>query len=63
MCQVLWQNLGKPILGSRGGVLTVSTENTCILKDEYKIKVLSHVYCDRRNRHIVSYYLKFLLFS
>lgn len=58
---MLWQNLGKPILGSRGGVLTVSTESMCILK--YKIKILSPVYCDRRNRHIVSYYLQFLLCS
>lgn len=51
MCQELWQNLGRPIFGSKG-VLTVSTENMCILKDEYKIKILSPVYCDRSNRHM-----------
>lgn len=48
MCQVLWLNLEKLILG-RGGVLTVSTENMCILKD----KILSHVYSDRNNGHML----------
>lgn len=51
MCQELWLSLGRPILGSGGGVLTVSTESMCILK--YKIKILSHVYSDRSNGHML----------
>ncbi len=46
---MLWQNLGRRILGRGGGVLTVSTENMCILKD----KILSHVYSARSNGHML----------
>lgn len=41
--------LREAYLGRGGGVLTVSTENMCILKD----KILSHVYSARSNGHML----------